>query len=135
MVFTCSSFTRTNVSYRPAAPPAPLTGRSSTIVTVPKSGPVNLAVMQQVQAGSKMTVLQAPPGTQKIITTGPAANIQAQVCCPCFFSHQLKFAPLSASPVSHSVDFILAKTHKVKVGYSPTANQIRADLAALQANL
>ena len=110
LVFTCSSsFTRTNVSYRPAAPPAPLTGRSSTIVTVPKSGPVNLAVMQQVQAGSKMTVLQAPPGTQKIITTGPAANIQAQVCCPCFFSHQLKFAPsLPRLNFSHSVDFILA---------------------------
>ena len=27
------------------------------------------------------------------------------------------------------------KTRKVKVGYSPTANQIKADLAALQANL
>ena len=28
-----------------------------------------------------------------------------------------------------------SKTRKVKVGYSPTANQIEADLAALLANL
>ena len=30
---------------------------------------------------------------------------------------------------------VKAKTRKVKVGYSPTANQIEADLAALLANL
>ena len=31
--------------------------------------------------------------------------------------------------------FSCPKTRKVKVGYSPTANQIEADLAALLANL
>ena len=30
---------------------------------------------------------------------------------------------------------VITKTRKVKVGYSPTANQIEADLAALLANL
>jgi hypothetical protein len=65
-----------NLSYR-GGPPIPL-ARPSTIVTVPKPSQVNLAVMQQVPpGGNKMTVLQASPGTQKIITT---ANIQTQVC-------------------------------------------------------
>ena len=53
--------------------------RPSTIVTVPKPGQVNLAVMQQVQAGNKINLMQAaPPANQKLITTGHG-NMQTQV--------------------------------------------------------
>jgi hypothetical protein len=67
--------------------------RSSTIVSVPKPSQMNLAVMQQVQQGNKMTVLQAQPGTQKIITTGPATSMQSQVTL-CFCGIWLKTSPL-----------------------------------------
>ena len=39
---------------------------------------MNLAVMQQAPAGNKMTVLQGPPTTQKIISA-VQANMQTQV--------------------------------------------------------
>jgi hypothetical protein len=67
------------MSFR-AGPNMPLT-RPSTIVTVPKPGQpgqVNLAVMQQVQGGNKMTVMQGPP---KMVNPG---NMQTQVSVPCF---------------------------------------------------
>ncbi len=83
-------FNRGNMSYR-GPPPAPM--RSSTIVSVPKPSQMNLAVMQQVQQGNKMTVLQAQPGTQKIITTGPATSMQSQVTL-CFCGIWLKTSPL-----------------------------------------
>ncbi len=86
-------FNRGNMSYR-GPPPAPM--RSSTIVSVPKPSQMNLAVMQQVQQGNKMTVLQAQPGTQKIITTGPATSMQSQVtlCFYFFFGLKVKTSPL-----------------------------------------
>ena len=62
------------MSYR--GPPPAAMSRPSTIVSVPKPGQVNLAVMQQVQQGNKMTVLQGQTGAQKIITTGPANSMQ-----------------------------------------------------------
>ena len=65
------------MNYR-AGPNMPMT-RPSTIVTVPKPGQVNLAVMQQVQGGNKMTLMQGPPGTQKMMTTGPHGTMQTQV--------------------------------------------------------
>jgi hypothetical protein len=67
--------------------------RSSTIVSVPKPSQMNLAVMQQVQQGNKMTVLQAQPGTQKIITTGPATSMHSQLTL-CFCGIWLKTSPL-----------------------------------------
>ena len=79
------------MNYR-AGPNMPMT-RPSTIVTVPKPGQVNLAVMQQVQGGNKMTLMQGPPGSQKMMTTGPHGTMQTQVsvqppcrCSPTFFA-------------------------------------------------